>query len=605
MGFQPPVPQEYSTLEIRVAVLVSLSMQVALIFLSPYRKRTNEWYLRFMIWSLYLLADWVADLALGLLLNNIGNIGGDNGNSPIIFSLWAPFLLLHLGGPDTITAFSLEDNELWLRHLVGLLFELISTAIIFSCSIHNNPFVIPSVLIFVVGTIKYLERSYCLYLGSMDGFRVSIFREAKPGFDYGKLMEVYSSRKNAGLPVELVFHDGNASSRVTTTGLGIQGRHDSILKGYEFFERFKILWGESRLLHPLDLFSDLSSDQSIVQQEIKSKNFAANVSSHVQVTEVELNFIYDVVYTKAKIIHSRTGYVLRGFCSTSIIAAILVFFFLDKRQFKHVDVIITYVLLFGAFFLDITSLMMLICSNWTYTQLAKSKSSEPGKKISEIVHTIRGKKAFKNCDLLNELSEEDRVKLQKTTQLEFDQSLLLWHIVTEICYHDNQSNSDERNICKTLSDYMLYLLIKQPPFLLSSGLGLLRYRDTCAEARRYFKRWHQFATDEHKACQLLKNVETPCEPEEIKGIVCKSLLFDACIIAKIMLKAQNKARWEMIAEVWAEMVVHAAIYCKGDAHARHLSQGGEFITVIWFLIAHVGIKETKNGFSKATLIVEK
>ena len=35
-------------------------------------------------------------------------------------AFWAPFLLSHLGGPDTITAYAMEDNELWLRHLLAL-----------------------------------------------------------------------------------------------------------------------------------------------------------------------------------------------------------------------------------------------------------------------------------------------------------------------------------------------------------------------------------------------------------------------------------------------------------------------------------------------------
>ena len=32
--------------------------------------------------------------------------------------LWAPILLVHLGGQDGITAYNIEDNELWKRHVV-------------------------------------------------------------------------------------------------------------------------------------------------------------------------------------------------------------------------------------------------------------------------------------------------------------------------------------------------------------------------------------------------------------------------------------------------------------------------------------------------------
>ncbi|CAO2188003.1 unnamed protein product [Urochloa humidicola] len=193
MGLNPPVPQQDNNWEIRVAVLLSLLLQALLIFLGPMRKRSSTPLTRFTIWSCYLFADWVADLALGLILNNMGNIGGGGGgsgnstsslglkrrgssgttaannndtSSHIIFAFWTPFLLLHLGGPDTITAYSVED-ELWLRHLIGLLFELFSACVIFFCSLHSNPLTHATVLMFVVGIIKYGERTYSLYRGSL------------------------------------------------------------------------------------------------------------------------------------------------------------------------------------------------------------------------------------------------------------------------------------------------------------------------------------------------------------------------------------------------------------------------------------------------------
>ncbi|KAK3000795.1 hypothetical protein RJ639_021112 [Escallonia herrerae] len=47
-----------------------------------------------------------------------------DGPNSTLMALWAPLLLLHLGGPDTITAFSVEDIQLWLRHLVGLVVQV-------------------------------------------------------------------------------------------------------------------------------------------------------------------------------------------------------------------------------------------------------------------------------------------------------------------------------------------------------------------------------------------------------------------------------------------------------------------------------------------------
>ena len=55
-----------------------------------------------------------------IITNNVLDIyeeegGSMNANSELT-AFWAPFLLLHLGGPDSITAYALEDNELWLWH---------------------------------------------------------------------------------------------------------------------------------------------------------------------------------------------------------------------------------------------------------------------------------------------------------------------------------------------------------------------------------------------------------------------------------------------------------------------------------------------------------
>ncbi|KAK2651958.1 hypothetical protein Ddye_011814 [Dipteronia dyeriana] len=63
-------------------------------------------FLRIVVWSVYLTADWVASVALGNLAASMQSADSD------LQEFWAPFLLLHLGGPDTITAYSLEDKEL-------------------------------------------------------------------------------------------------------------------------------------------------------------------------------------------------------------------------------------------------------------------------------------------------------------------------------------------------------------------------------------------------------------------------------------------------------------------------------------------------------------
>ena len=81
--------------------------QVGILVKIPYNK------LSITVWVAYLSSDWSATVSLSVLSYNAGTIG-DNTIDPkfVITAFWAPFFLLHLGGPDTITAYSLDDNEL-------------------------------------------------------------------------------------------------------------------------------------------------------------------------------------------------------------------------------------------------------------------------------------------------------------------------------------------------------------------------------------------------------------------------------------------------------------------------------------------------------------
>jgi fluoride ion exporter CrcB/FEX len=81
---------------------------------APFRKRRRSRVLNGSLWVAYLMADYVATYLLGRLALLVAVSGGD-GTRPQLALLWAPFLLLHLGGQETITAFSMEDNTLWKR----------------------------------------------------------------------------------------------------------------------------------------------------------------------------------------------------------------------------------------------------------------------------------------------------------------------------------------------------------------------------------------------------------------------------------------------------------------------------------------------------------
>lgn len=200
---------------------------------------------------------------------------------------------------------------------------------------------------------------------------------------------------------------------------------------------------------------------------------------------------------------------------------------------------------------------------------------------------------------------------------EYDRSILLWHIATELCYNtdDSLDNSPDnspddflnREFSKILSDYMLYLLIKQPTMMSNvAGIGQIRFRDTCAEAKKFFK--GRGTEEEGKlkdACRKILEVDTSAEPIHLKGDRSKSVLFDGCILAK-ELRKQKQETWKIMCKVWVELLSYAASHCRAETHAQVLSKGGELVTFVWLLMAHLGIGEQfqiNEGHARAKLRV--
>ncbi|VAI93515.1 unnamed protein product [Triticum turgidum subsp. durum] len=111
--------------EIQVVVVLSFSLQVILFFFAGIRSYSVSSVVKALLWLVYLLADVVATYALGHISSSLSK--KSSGQNQLV-AFWAPFLLLHLGGQDTITAYALEDNELWRRHLLNMLVQVAGTA---------------------------------------------------------------------------------------------------------------------------------------------------------------------------------------------------------------------------------------------------------------------------------------------------------------------------------------------------------------------------------------------------------------------------------------------------------------------------------------------
>ncbi|KAL7233861.1 hypothetical protein ACSBR1_017464 [Camellia fascicularis] len=165
--------------------------------------------------------------------------------------------------------------------------------------------------------------------------------------------------------------------------------------------------------------------------------------------------------------------------------------------------------------------------------------------------------------------------------IEYRKSLVLWHIATDLCFYSCRSSRDYYDLsefCKTISDYMLYLLMMKSTMMVPvAGCWLQVFWDTSAEAKRLFHK--RSIRDHREAYKAILSVDTEFEPPVLKGDASESVLFDACRLAKQLM--EKKEPWKLMSKVWIELLGYAAVNCEANVHAQQLSQGRELLTFFW------------------------
>uniref|UniRef100_A0A2N9F1D1 DUF4220 domain-containing protein n=1 Tax=Fagus sylvatica TaxID=28930 RepID=A0A2N9F1D1_FAGSY len=616
---------------IKVIVLVSLFLQTVLILAAPLRKRTSKKLVSLLIWSSYLLADWAANFAIGHISNGQRNSGpccdmDDNNNlgggfiSSVKFKLfqssskrdndadlvafWAPFLLLHLGGPDTITAFSLEDNELWLRHLFAFIVQLLATLYVLVLTLPKNNLLVPTILMFVAGIIKYLERTRALFRASLDSFRESMLKDPDPGPNYAKLMEEYSSKIEAGLPttIEMTPEPGKESKLAATVNRDKLSDFEVVQYAYRYFEKFKGL-----IVELIFSFRERNESRDFFQ--------CRTAEEALKIIELELNFIYEALYTKVVVVHNRVGYIFRFLSTASVVVAFGLFHFLDKRGLKEIDIVVTYALLGGAICLDAIALFMLIFSDWTFGAIDININNRMGKCVEWIgTKYLRSKTSSWSDDdeeylstpkLLRRWSESvstfnliDYCLKQRTYEFKYNPFMF--------CLDKLVDYLGGRDFVKELK-YVKREKFRKKLWVLIFDELLEKSREAddaettkriCSARGAYVCQEGEWGNDQSR---ILK-------PVHVKGDRSKSVLFDACMLAKELNKLENDQKWKLISKVWVEMLSYAASHCRPATHAQQVSKGGQLISFVWLLMAHFGLGEQfqiNEGHARAKLVVGK
>ncbi|KAI8025804.1 hypothetical protein LOK49_LG02G01130 [Camellia lanceoleosa] len=616
--------------DLRALVVCILLTQLYLhVFGRLRRKSTMGMMIITIVWLIYLLSDLFATLALGKLSKLQGN-DEDIDAVNLLKGLWAPIILFFLGGPDTMTILRLEENQMWLKHLTGLLtLGLRTVYITYLTWDRKYVFYLLTLLLLFPGLLKYGERVWVIKsraMGKYEGF------------------------------VEL---DQSTISKISNAP-ALRPNGKLVLQAYSYFHILKP--------HALNYEPGRSDLGKLVKEFHELVVERGSVHNTFKLIEIELGLMYDMLFSKIGTIFTLWGSILR-FISMSCIVLVLTFLVIKlKNPLKppadlHIDLPITITLLAGALLLEIAGVLEQLGSDWAIVWAFKhypSKLVTPIFDLHELVifKSKRWSELMGQFSLLNfcikkkskmfndiveqfcgrekmwarfclpsspihpslkeliinqlqqkakhisevETSQVSTMKISEWTlgsygyqnefkwiiDLEFEESIVVWHVATDVCYHSELEGSrlvtDEIEATKTLSYYMMYLLFMcrySLPFCNNNAKVLQAYN----RVKKFFEA-RESASSKVEPYKLLLQRELDSDNMTINNIHK---------LVRSLMDKENK--WKIMSNVWVEMLCYAANQCPVKNHVQELRQGGQFVTHVWLLLMHFGVRKRSEGIT--------
>ncbi|CAN6382003.1 unnamed protein product [Urochloa humidicola] len=474
-----------------------------------------------ILWLAYLSADSVAIFVLGHLAVHAEEPGHQ------LMSFWAPFVLVHLGGQDTITALSKQDNELWRRHLLSLVSQVAVASYVAAMASWPDHHLLRAamVIMFLSGSIKYAERTLCLYFASPERLRSDALLSLS-----GTLWQLTQAQGREGessvsAARRSVEETLDMMSKGSISGLGIDGSVFDIMSVDAPFNKVNTILVAGDLPGMLTGF---------LSREDRSRAYE---------------------YVGARL-YASTPIALAMFAAAEKVDQI--------HPISKADITVSYILLIGAIVLDVSSAIMFIFSYLSFILPASSRSRSAilrvasyiqfagsrnkqwseelaqysmikrytvqdttgmassirqsiigaclgvwGVELFEVTHTpiTKDQAPIKEFILDNLLRSGERKEwniastrgrlalgrwkgnhnqdpdcarqaeaLEKSIRADFPTTVLIWHIATDICYYGDKSGTDDsdqmmkhKNTSRQLSNYIMYLVFKCDVMLTSNS----------------------------------------------------------------------------------------------------------------------------------------
>ncbi|KAL2335802.1 hypothetical protein Fmac_010248 [Flemingia macrophylla] len=604
-------------------VLLSFIIQVILTVYGSRRKDIPGMWIRFTVWFTYFLSASLPKIIIGKLTVIPGSDPNKRNIIRELKALFAPLLLVQIGNPDAITAYSIEDNKLGLRQLLSLVLQ------------------VAVVIWIIIKSWTHSELSY-LYLPLLTSGLIK----------HGELVWALKSalsKRSGIITIQEIDQEANMPGLFRFLPKDIPNI-ELILKAYYRFISLKP-HRENWIYQPLyESLPQMSIDEYAPEDIF-------------QITDAELSFMYDVLYTKAPIIYTKAGCTFRVLSFFNLVLTLCGFSVIFRRNFSR-DLKACFIVgvLGGAVLMEAYQIAQLPFSDWAIIQMIKhqniplmipclrilgpqarnrkrwSNTLPQFNLLSFCIHdkplTCGKILKLRSIDMwlkknkyrtrekfpqelkalvvqeMKDIDGDRRLKpfnqrgewslgrygslndIKWSVKRDFDKSIAIWHIATDICiYSDAQCNnsaSPKIQMAKLLSDYMMYLLAMRP-HMLSTTTAKIIFQHACDKLKDLLVQKEQSVNDEKEACRILKMEKAPqCSNSERKSetVVTSKwhMLKDAKRLARNLMARENK--WQIICSVWVEMLCYAAANCSIDYHSEQIRRGGGLITHVWILLAH-------------------
>lgn len=377
-------------------LLFSMTLQIVLVVLGAHRYHCSQAFFRLVVWGAYISADAVAISALGTMTHSCTWSG--------IYGIWAPVLLLHLGGPDAITAYSRADNELWLRHGFNMVYQVSVAVYIICSSALKGHALASSILLLVAGTTKYGERTLALWLASDS----QIVTSCLPICKYLEQKNVVEDRgyvvmgekelqKIIEANLEPSSTEGSSNmqpqaeiGRDTEAGLDAESMIKRGIVTIEDISNADIEKRDCTLCLSHALFKMYMRRFVSLQFEegdwTETRAFWVKFTGNAafKIVEMELKFMYDVLFSKGNgTAFSSFGMVLRILNSVLIGAA--AFMILREIKESKTQQMVTCVVTSAALVVEVLQLCQIMASNWTRVRLICAQVGEITHPLSNVI----------------------------------------------------------------------------------------------------------------------------------------------------------------------------------------------------------------------------